>query len=150
MGARVPGAGSIEQFWKNLLEGTESITAFDDDQLRAAGIRDKYLRDPNYVKAAPIIDDAESLDAAFFGIGPREAEVLDPQHRVFLEICATALQHAGYDPATFGGRIGVYAGAKENIYLKENLQANAAIMRAAGELVVHISNNTDYLSTGVA
>jgi acyl transferase domain-containing protein/acyl carrier protein len=150
MASRVPGANSAGQFWENLLDGTESITSFDDDELRAAGIKDKYLRDPNYIKAAPIIDDVESLDAAFFGIGPRDAEVLDPQHRVFLEICSAALQHAGYDPATFGGRIGVYAGAKENIYLKDNLQANAGMMRAVGELVVHISNHTDYLSTGVA
>lgn len=150
MGTRVPGAGSIDRFWENLVEGTESVTAFDDDQLRAAGIKDSYLRDPNYVKAVPVIDDVESFDATFFGIGPREAQVLDPQHRVFLEVCATALQHAGHDPGTFSGRIGVYAGAKENIYLKENVQANAAIMRAVGDLVVHISNNTDYLSSGVA
>ena len=150
MASRVPGANSTGQFWENLLRGTESITSFDDDELRAAGIKDRYLRDPNYIKAAPIIDDVESLDAAFFGIGPRDAEVLDPQHRVFLEICSAALQQAAYDPAAFGGRIGVYAGAKENIYLKENLQANAGIMRAVGELVVHISNHTDYLSTGVA
>jgi len=150
MSARFPGAANVDQFWQNLLDGTESISTFDDDELRAARILEKYLRDPNYIKAAPIIDDVDMLDAAFFGISHREAEILDPQHRVFLEICSTALQHAGYEPASFDGRIGVYAGAKENIYLKENLEPNAGVMRAVGELAVHISNHTDYLATGVA
>jgi acyl transferase domain-containing protein len=150
MSGRFPGAAGIEQFWQNLLDGTESISNFAEEELRAAGIAERYLRDPNYVRAAPIIDHVDSLDAGYFGISNREAEILDPQHRVFLETCSTALQHAGQDPASFDGRIGVYAGAKENIYLKHNLEPNAAVMRAVGELAVHISNHTDYLSTGVA
>jgi phthiocerol/phenolphthiocerol synthesis type-I polyketide synthase E len=150
MAARVPGAGDIDQFWVNMTGGVESIATFEEEELRAAGIPDKHLRDPNYVRAAPVIDGVESLDAAYFGIAPREAELLDPQHRVFLEMCATGLQHAGYDPASYAGRIGVYAGAKENIYLKRNVEPDNALMRAAGELAAHISNNTDYLATGVA
>ncbi|MBO0806722.1 MAG: SDR family oxidoreductase [Actinobacteria bacterium] len=150
MALRAPGAADIGMFWQNLGKGIESVSVFGDDQLRAAGIPAKYLRDPNYVKAAPIIDDVESFDADFFGISPREAEILDPQHRVFLEVCATAFQDAGYDPGGFEGRAGVYAGAKENFYLKDNLQRNATVMRVAGDLAVHIANNTDYLATGVA
>lgn len=150
MSARFPGANDIEQFWQNICSGVESISTFADEELRAAGITEQHLGDPNYIRAAPVIEDVDSLDAAFFGMGPREAEVLDPQHRVFLETCATALQHAGQDAARFDGRIGVFAGAKENFYLKANVQANAEIMRAAGDLVVHIANQTDYLSTGVA
>jgi phthiocerol/phenolphthiocerol synthesis type-I polyketide synthase E len=150
LAGRFPGAGTVDEFWQNLLEGVESISFFDDDQLRAAGVPEKSLRDPNYVKAAPVLEDIELFDAGFFGMGARDAQVMDPQFRVFLEVCATALQHAGIAPSSFGGRIGMYAGSKENYYLEENVYRSASALRAAGMLLTSVSNHTDYLSTTVA
>jgi acyl transferase domain-containing protein len=150
MAGRFPGARNVGEFWHNLLDGMESISFFDDEELRAAGVPEKELRDPNYVRAAPVIDQAEWLDAALFGISNREAEVLDPQHRVLLETSYTALQHAGCDPASFEGRIGIFAGGKDNAYLDKNIYENDDLVRAVGGFVSIISNHTDYLSTGVA
>lgn len=150
MDCRFPGARNIQEFWHNLVDGVESISRFDDEELRAAGISEKDLRDPNYVRAAPVITDIDMFDPAFFGISPREAEVLDPQHRIFLEICYAALQGAGYDPSSYPGRIGVFAGCRNNEYLRNNVVTDSEIMRAVGDMVATISNETDYLATGVA
>jgi acyl transferase domain-containing protein/acyl carrier protein len=150
MDCRFPGARNIQEFWRNLVDGVESISRFDDEELRAAGISEKDLRDPNYVRAAPVITDIDMFDSAFFGISPREAEVLDPQHRIFLETCYAALQMAGYDPSSYPGRIGVFAGCRNNEYLRNNVVTNPEIMRAVGDMVATISNETDYLATGVA
>lgn len=150
MAGRFPGAGSIGEFWQNLLDGVASITFFDDDELRDAGIPERDLSDPNYVKAGAVIDDVEWFDAGLFAVSPREAEILDPQHRVFLETCHSALQDAAYDPTTFDGRIGVYAGSRNNEYLHQNLAPDPSIMRAVGEMPMITSNHTDYLATGVA
>ncbi|SPT57315.1 type I polyketide synthase [Actinomadura madurae] len=150
MACRFPGARDVDEFWKNLTGGVASISTLSDDRLRAAGVPDEYIRDPDYVKAASVLDDMELFDADFFGVGPRDAEMLDPQHRVFLEICHTALQHAGYDPGAFGGRVGLYAGARHNEYLTQNVLANRAFMEAVGEARVLFANHLDYLATGVA
>jgi acyl transferase domain-containing protein/acyl carrier protein len=150
MAGRFPGARNIDEFWKNLLDGVESISFFDDDQLRANGVSDRQLSKPNYVRAAPIIEDVDLFDAGFFGMSAREAQILDPQFRVFLEVCSTALQHAGIDPARAGGRIGVYAGSKENTYFEDNVLKNASVFRATGYIQAATSNQTDYLSTSVA
>ncbi|MGH3739393.1 MAG: type I polyketide synthase, partial [Micromonosporaceae bacterium] len=150
MACRFPGARNVDQFWRNMLDGTVSIVPLDDDAMRAAGVPDKDLQDPNYVKAGALIDDVEWLDAAFFGLSQREAEVLDPQHRVMLEVSHTALQHAGHEPSRYPGRIGVYAGARHNAYRADNIERNAKVNRAAGDLLATVSNDTDYVATGVA
>lgn len=150
MACRFPGARNVEEFWQNLVDGTSSFSAFDDDELIAAGVAENDLRNPNYVKASPVIDEIELLDAAFFGISPREAEVLDPQHRVFLETCHVALQRAGYDGCTDRRRIGVFAGSRSNEYVNSNLVTNPGLKRTVGEMVMTISNETDYLATGAA
>lgn len=150
MAGRFPGARGVEEFWRNLLDGVMSITSLDDDALRAAGIPERDIQDPNYVKAAPLLDDVDLLDAGFFGISPREAEVLDPQHRVMLEVSHAALQHSGHEPSGFDGRIGMYAGSRHNAYLHDNVEANAGVLRAVGHMVTLIANDLDYLATGVA
>jgi acyl transferase domain-containing protein len=150
MAGRFPGARDVDEFWQNLVAGTASFSFFDDDELTAAGVTKNDLRDPNYVKAAPIIDGIDMFDAAFFGISPREAEVLDPQHRVFLETCHVALQHAGYDGCTDLRRIGVFAGSRGNEYVSSNLATNPGLKNTVGEMAVTISNETDYLATGAA
>src|SRR5205085_9040739 len=83
MTGRFPGAANLDEFWRNLRDGVESISFFTDDELKREGVDPSFLADPNYVKAKGILDDVESLDAAFFGFNPREAQVTDPQHRLF-------------------------------------------------------------------
>src|ERR1700693_8995 len=111
MACRFPGARNIEEFWQNLLAGTNSFSYFADEELLAAGVPESELRNPNYVRTAPIIDGIDLFDPAFFGISPREAEILDPQHRVLLETCHVALQRAGYDGCDDRQRIGIFAGS---------------------------------------
>ncbi len=113
---RFPGARTVEQFWQNLIEARESITFFTDDELSKAGVAPEFLRTPNYVRAAPILDDVDLFDATFFAIPPREARLMDPQHRLFLECSWQALEHAGFSVETTGDRVGVFAGSALNTY----------------------------------
>ena len=87
MVCRFPGANNTADLWRNLRDGVESISFFSDEQLAAAGVPASTLRDPKYVKAKPVTDDVELFDGQFFGLSPKESDILDPQHRLFLE-CA--------------------------------------------------------------
>ncbi len=105
MACRFPGAPTVEQFWRNLKEGRESITFFDVDELEP-DLR-QLAKHPHYVRAGAIIDDIDLFDAAFFKMSPREATLMDPQHRLFLECAWTALESAGYgDGESRGARVG--------------------------------------------
>ncbi len=150
MAGRFPGAKSIEQFWQNLCDGKESISFFTDEELVAAGVDPALLSDPNYVKASPVLEDIEMFDALFFGFTPREAEVMDPQHRLFLECAWEALENAGYNSETYEGLIGVYAGAALNTYLLRNLNSHPDIFNLASASQILIGNNRDFLPTRVS
>ena len=108
MTGRFPGAASVEQFWDNLRNGVESITFFTPDELLKAGIDPALLHDPSYVRARPVLSDeqVQHFDASFFGYSPREAELMDPQHRLFLECAWEVMERAGYDTSTYPGRLG--------------------------------------------
>ncbi|MDH0864407.1 type I polyketide synthase [Mitsuaria sp. GD03876] len=121
MAGRFPDAADIDAFWRNLRDGVESVRRYTDDELRARGVPESLLDDPLYVKSGVPFDGAELFDAEFFGYTPRDAETLDPQHRVFLECAWTALEHAGYDTARLAGRVGVYAGTGAATYLMRHL-----------------------------
>jgi acyl transferase domain-containing protein len=86
MAGRFPGARNIAEFWRNLADGTESITRFSEAELRECGVPGAWLSKSNYVKAAPILDEPERFDAGFFGFSPMEARSMDPQHRILLEL----------------------------------------------------------------
>src|ERR1017187_4158502 len=116
MAGRFPGAADIDQFRKNLCAGVESVTTFTDEQLLSAGVEQSLLQEPNCVKAGVLLDGADLFAAEFFGYTPREAELTDPQQRVFLECAWEALEDAGYDPDRTRFRIGVFAGAGPNSY----------------------------------
>ncbi|MEM7353001.1 MAG: type I polyketide synthase, partial [Acidobacteriota bacterium] len=146
MACRFPGADSVEAYWRNLRDGVESITFFDDDQLSA--VDPQLLDDPAYVKARPVLDDAECFDAALFGYSPREAERMDPQHRVFLELAWEALENAGHDPARHKEAIGVFAGAAISTYLF-NLHA-AGEVDPEDPLQTVVGNDKDSLTTSVS
>jgi acyl transferase domain-containing protein len=116
MAGRFPGAGNIHEFWKNLIQGVESISFFSDEELTGEEIETSMLDNPNYVKAKGVLEDIEYFDASFFGLSPREAEVMDPQLRIFLENSWQALEDAGYNPETYNGLIGLYAGNAVNYH----------------------------------
>jgi acyl transferase domain-containing protein/acyl carrier protein len=149
MSGRFPGAGNIAEFWRNLRDGAESVAFFSDEELRAAGIDAATLNDPSYVKAGGTLKDIELFDASFFGFNPREAEVLDPQQRIFLECAWESLEDAGYDPETYDGMIGVYAGMSMSSYLF-NLYSNPELVQLVGDFQVALGNDKDNLPTSVS
>lgn len=151
MAGRFPGARNVDEFWRNLRDGVESITPLDDQQLRAAGVSRAELANPNYVRAAAILDDFDRFDAAFFGLSPKDAAIMDPQHRLFLECAWEALENAGWCPDKFDGRIGVYAGSGMNSYLIHNLLTNPALLAETGLfLLKQTGNDKDVLATRVS
>lgn len=151
MAGRFPGARTPGELWRNLLEARETITRFGADELEPADAEEMAARsDPAYVAARGIIEDVDKFDAGFFGITPREAEVLDPQQRLFLEAAWEALEDAGHDPRSFPGSIGVYAGASNNTYFARNLLERKDVTDLVGWLTTMMGNEKDYLATRVA
>lgn len=149
MAGRFPGAANVEELWHNLCQGVESVTFFQDEELDP-GIPDQQRRDPTYVKARGVLKNAECFDAAFFGITPREAELMDPQQRVFMETAWEALENVGYVPEQFRGSIGVYAGAHNNSYYPMALALRPDLIARLGEFQTMLANEKDYLATRTA
>jgi acyl transferase domain-containing protein/thioesterase domain-containing protein len=151
MGGRFPGARNLDEFWRNLRDGVESISRLSDDDLLAAGADRRDLSNPNYVKAAAVLDGVDRFDAGFFGFSPKDASIMDPQHRHFLECAWEALENAGWSTDEFPGRIGVYAGSGMNSYLIHNLLTNPELVSSAGIfLLKQTGNDKDVLSTRVS
>ncbi len=150
MSLRVPGSPGLDDFWANVAGGVESVTRFDEDELRAAGIAEADLADPTYIRAKPILEDVAEFDAAFFGLTPREAQARDPQHRLFLESAYTALEHAGYDPFGVPGAVGVYGGGAPNFYREWNVNSHPSAAAFLGDVGVVLANATDYITTAVS
>src|SRR5437660_5039836 len=150
MAGRFPGAKDLAAFWQNLREGKEATSFFSDQELLESGVAAHLLNDPSYVKAGNILEESDLFDATFFGYTPREAEVLDPQQRIFLECAWEAIEHAGYDPDTYLGRIGVYAGESLNAYLFSNVYAHRELLQAVGPWHAVIGNEKDFLPTRVS
>src|SRR5947199_4907401 len=121
MAGRFPGAPGIEELWESLAAGVESIRLLSDEELDALGVPAALRARPGYVPAVSQLAGYDLFDAAFFGVNPREAAIMDPQHRVFLECAWEALEDAGCDPERCRGRIGVFAGATTSTYLLANL-----------------------------
>ena len=155
MTGRFPGANSVEEFWANLANGVESITFFDREQLDGFE-RETASRSENYVAARPILNDADKFDAAFFGIYPKEAAHMDPQHRVFLECAWEVLERAGYDPAHTTQSVGVFAGCSMNTYFMRNLATGREFLEdftgsyQVGNYVTMLGNDKDFLPTRVS
>jgi len=155
MAGRFPGARNVAEFWRNQLNGIESISHFSISDLEVPGAA-VLSRDPNYVRARSILDDADQFDPEFFGIYPREAELMDPQQRLFLECCWQAFEDAGYDPAAYAGAIGVYAGSSASTYFLSQLCKNPGFIETftgayqVGNYPEMMGNNLDFLATRVA
>ena len=148
MAGRFPGASDLDQFWNNLRDGIESVRFFSEEELLDAGIDPALVSDPNYVKANAPLEQAEYFDADFFGFNPREAEILDPQQRIFLETCWHALEDAACVPSAYPGLIGVFAGVGGfNTYLVHNLLSNPKLFGLLGSYQVFLGNEKDFLAT---
>ncbi|HEX5715840.1 MAG TPA: amino acid adenylation domain-containing protein, partial [Thermoanaerobaculia bacterium] len=146
---RFPGAADVEALWRNLCDGVEAISRFSEEELIASGVPPEVFRGPNYINAKGISEGVGWFDAGFFGYTPREAEIIDPQQRMFLEVAWEALENAACDPERFPGLIGVFAGAGFNTYLF-NLYSNPELMAAIGGFQATISNDKDFLPTRVS
>jgi non-ribosomal peptide synthase protein (TIGR01720 family) len=145
LAGRFPGAKNIDEFWNNLQNGVESIYFFSEEELLESGIDAEVLSYSNYVKANAVIEGVELFDASFFGFNPREAEITDPQHRIFLESAWEALEDAGYKSGIEKFPIGVFAGASLNNYLL-NVYSNQKII-SVDEQQLTIGCDKDFLST---
>ncbi len=144
LACRFPGARNPAEFWRNLAEGVESISRLSDEEILQSGAPRSHLKLPNYVKAAPVLEEPGAFDAAFFGFTPNEARTMDPQHRILLELAFEALEDAGCDPAQYPGRIGSFMGAAMNTYFM-----HAGLNRDFAEdyIPTLIVNDKDFLST---
>lgn len=149
MAGRFPGAADVEQFWDNLMAGRESISFFDDATLDA-GVSAALRADPLYVRARGVLDGIENFDAAFFGINPKEAELMDPQQRVFLEICWECLERGGYAPDQAPGPVGVWGGMYNASYFQRHVATRPDLVEMVGEFQVMLANEKDYITTRVA
>ncbi len=150
MAGRFPGASNLAAFWRNLRDGVESLSRFSKEELIAAGVDPQIVENPNYVKAGTYLDAADEFDAAFFGVNPREAEVMDPQHRVLLECAWEALEDAACDSESYSGAIGVFAGSSMNTYGINNLLRNPEALAAVGGYQAMIGNDKDFITTRIS
>ncbi|MCP4699800.1 MAG: AMP-binding protein [Gammaproteobacteria bacterium] len=161
MAGRFPGADNLDEFWQNLKNGVESISFFTEEEVIASGVAPGLARNPDYVKARPILSDVESFDANFFGYSGRDAEWMDPQHRLLLECAWESLEDAGYNPLIYRGLIGVYAGTAMSTYLLNNFHPNRHNLDVNDELAVvtldslsglemMVANDKDTLATRIS
>lgn len=146
---RFPGASNIYEFWQNLSQGIESVSFFSEQELIDSGIDKELIKNSNYIKARGILGNAEYFDPQFFGFSPREAEIIDPQQRVFLECAWEALEDAGYNPQVKNYKIGVFGGAGTPWNLV-NLANNSVLSSYTNEVSLVTSNDRDYLTTRVS
>lgn len=149
MSGRFPGASSVEQLWQNICNGVETTTFFSDEELLAAGVDPNLVHNPDYVKARPHLKDIDLFDASFFGYSPREAELTDPQHRLFLECAWEALELAGYDPYRYQGLIGVFGGSSISSYMM-GLATQSDLLQTVDSFQLGIGNDKDSLTTTVS
>ena len=152
MSGRFPGAKNIDEFWENLRDGVESIRHLSDEELLAAGVKTSLVNNPNYVKASAILENADCFDASFFEYSPREATLMDPQQRLFLECAWSALEHAGYTPEAYPGAIGIYGGTGSNSYLTNYLisSINSSFINPAERYELLMASKSDFLTTRVS
>lgn len=151
LAVRVPGANTPEQYWQNLRDGVESVQFYSDNELKERGIPPERLKNPHYIKAGAPLDDVAGFDPEFFGFSPKEAGILDPQHRQFYECAWEALERSSHVPENFDGAIGVFAGCGMGSYFSQNILTNPDLVDSVGMFLLrHTGNDKDFLSTRVS
>ncbi len=148
MAAHLPGAPGIDQYWQNLRDGIRSIRNLSDEELLANGESRAKMAHRNFVPAAAMLDGFAEFDAEFFGLSPKEAAIMDPQHRQFLEVSWEALENAGHMPENFGGPIGVFGGCGMGSYFYFNICSNRDLVDSTGMFLLrHTGNDKDFMTT---
>jgi 3-oxoacyl-(acyl-carrier-protein) synthase/thioesterase domain-containing protein/acyl carrier protein len=150
MSGKFPGAENIQTFWQNLCDGKDMISSFSDEELIASGVSKSQVQSPDYVKSRGVLKGIELFDASFFGFSSKEAQLTDPQHRLFLECAWEALENAGYCSENYHGSIGVYGGTGMSSYYLNNIHPNRQLKEALGDFLLHIGNDKDFLTTRVS
>ncbi len=150
MSGRFPGAENIQTFWQNLVEEKDVSVSFTEEELRADGVNDELLKNPNYVKRGMPLQDADKFDASFFGYLPKEAALIDPQHRIFLECAYAALEDAGYSSENHQGNIGVFGSVAKNTYLHNNILSHPNYYNSIENFTQGITQEKDFTATRVA
>ncbi|WP_405145104.1 SDR family NAD(P)-dependent oxidoreductase [Sphaerisporangium sp. NBC_01403] len=148
MSGRFPGAGSVAELWRNVLAGVKGLREITDEELRETGVEPGQLADPRYVRIGGPLDGLDQFDATVFGINPREAETMDPQHKLFLECSWEALESAGYCPTDVPGQVAVFAGCGFPDYIVQNIQHLAG--QPGGALLMAVGNERDSLASLVS
>jgi phthiocerol/phenolphthiocerol synthesis type-I polyketide synthase E len=146
MACRFPGAGDPGAFWRNLVGGLDTVTRLTARPLPGRAADDQGAQ---YVPARGLLKDPEWFDAGYFGYTPREARLISPQHRVFLECGVEALEHAGYDPERYSGAIGVYAGGTQTAYA-QILESQRATLKSVTDWEILLGSGTDFLVSRLA
>jgi len=150
MSGRFPGAENVDEFWQNIINKKESIRFYTNEELLKAGVSKNLVNDPSYVPAKGAIKNPKGFDAAFFGYTPRDAQITDPQHRLFLECAHEALEDAACVSDTFKGQVGVYAGTGINNYLTNHISAHQNLVNTVGDYPITIGNDKDFLANRVS
>ncbi|MFF4013132.1 beta-ketoacyl synthase N-terminal-like domain-containing protein, partial [Streptomyces sp. NPDC001717] len=151
MAGRFPGAGDVAAFWRNVREGVESVSFFSEDELAAEGVSPEVFKHPDYVPAKAVLDGWDRFDASFFDFSARDAELMDPQQRLFLETVWLAMEDAGYAPGGIGGgRVGVYAGASSSTYLLTRIAGHPRAAELLADFQTQLGNSGDFLASRVA
>jgi acyl transferase domain-containing protein len=149
LSGRFPGSDNLEEFWHNVANGVECLNVATDAELDAAGITEEVRSHPRYVRKYTALDGYDCFDAGFFGVSPREAQIIDPQHRVFLECAFEALERAGYANRDPDLAVGVYAGASMNTYLLQ-IMRDPGLVTSVGSYQLMLGNDKDFLCTRVS
>ncbi|PEL52428.1 beta-ketoacyl synthase N-terminal-like domain-containing protein, partial [Bacillus wiedmannii] len=149
MEGRFPGANNIQEFWNNLCKGTESIKFYSNEEIAALTKKTDLIHQENFVKAAPLLKDVDKFDAEFFGYTPNEAEIMDPQQRLFLECSWASLEDAGYDPDLYRGKVGVFAGSRMNTYIF-NIIEDRELRNKLGSVSIGVGNDFGLLASRIA
>ncbi|MGJ8724653.1 MAG: amino acid adenylation domain-containing protein [Roseibacillus sp.] len=157
MSCRLPESPNVQAFWQNLVDGKECLTQLTDEELLSANVDPAKVRnDPGYVPVKGLMENVENFDAKFFGVLPNEAKLMDPQHRVFLELAWDCLEDAGYNSEEYEGKIGLWAGNYLDTYALSNLATDREFLAdwipqiQVGTLQAELGNDKDYLATRVA
>ena len=150
MAINFPGAKNTETFWSNLSNGVESVKFFQDDELRKMGINKALIENRKFVVADAVLDDIDMFDAGFFDYSAREAEIMDPQHRLFLESAWEAMDASGYNSEQYEGCVAVYCGANLSGYMIRNIYSNSDLVEKLGSFKIMLACGQDFLATKVS
>ena len=117
MAGKFPGAENIQKLWDNLCQKVDVRQDFSDEDLKPFTKDMSKIDKDDFVRKGYRIKDVDKFDAKFFNLTPKQAKILDPQHRLFLETAWQGLESAGYASTEESQHIGVYAGSNFNNYI---------------------------------